>query len=578
MNLNETIDRDKEMERLGKYGVGYKHHLPFPSRKELLTRLLNNKTYSFDTPFISNNEFDLIVIGGGSTGAGVALEAISRGLKVLLVESEDFSSGTSSRSTKLLHGGVRYLKKALTNFDLSQFHLVKEALHERWVLFNQAPHLTNFIPIITPVYTWSEIIPTYLQLKIYDWIAIPRILSSYFVNTMEALRLFPMIKQEELKGAVIYYDGQFDDARFNLAIILTLIQKGGIALNRCRVINLTHDSKTNQLNGAVIRDELTNQTLTVKSKVIINAAGHFADDIRLMDDPSSKKVLQASAGTHIVLDGKYCPPNEGLLIPRTKDNRVLFMLPWNNKTLAGTTDSPSEITNNPRPKEKEIQYILDHINQYFEVKVNRDKVLSAWSGIRPLKKAEEAKDTASISREHAIYISPSGLLTIIGGKWTTYRSMAMDILDKAIKQGNLQPICSSVTENIKLIGGDEYNPKFTSKLPFDSDIAYHLNRAYGDQSYLVADIAKKENLSNRLHPNYPFIEAEVIYHVRYEYAVKILDILERRTRISLLDNNASRSLVGKVSNLMAKELHWGNDKRAVEEKEALDYLTITSDK
>ena len=347
------------------------------------------------------------------------MDANSRGLKVALFEKEDYSSGTSSRSTKLLHGGVsikanlkiyknckvRYLKKAMTNLDASQFFLVREALHERYLLFNQAPHLTNFIPLITPMYSWSEIIPTFIQLKLYDWIAYPHLHDSYFVSAEEASKLFPMIKKEGLKGAMIYYDGQFDDARTNLGLILTSIQRGVLSLNRFGVAELTHNS-TGKLNGAIVKDELTGKTYPVRANTIINAAGHFADDIRLMDDATSTKLLQAASGIHIVLDGKFCPANEGLLIPKTKDNRVLFLLPWKGKTLAGTTDSPSPITNNPKPSEADIQYILDHINMYFQVKVSREDVLSAWSGIRPLKKATEEKDTASISREHAIYTSP----------------------------------------------------------------------------------------------------------------------------------------------------------------------------
>ena len=386
-----------------------------------------------------------------------------------------------------------------------------------------------------------------------------------------------MIKKEGLKGAMIYFDGQFDDARTDLSVVLTAIQKGVVALNRFKVIDLTHDSQNGAVTGAIAKDQITGKFYTIKAKSVINAAGHFADEIRLMDDPKASKVLQASAGVHIVLDGKYCPSNEGLLISKTRDNRVVFLLPWQGKTLAGTTDSPSEITNNPKPSEKDIEYILEHINMYFDVQVKRSDVLSAWAGIRPLKKATEAKDTASISREHAIYTSPSGLATIIGGKWTTYRSMSSEIMDKVISQSPaLQQKCIAepTTDRIKMVGGEEYNPQFASRLGLEKTIADHVNRAYGDQSYIVAEIASRENLSERLHPNYPYIQAEVIYSIRYEYALSIVDILERRTRLSMIDRQAAISLIQKVSSIMALELKWSKEVQEKEEEEALNHLQM----
>ena len=468
---------------------------------------LNNSNPSQVNPNNSNMSnpnqhplFDVIVIGGGCVGSGIALEA-SHSLKVALFEMEDFGSGTSSKSTKLLHGGVRYLRKALNQFDLSQFKLVKQALHDRFQILNHmAPHLTNTLQIITPLYEWSEFIPTYFLLKLYDWMAFPHHLApSYLLSASQALEFFPMLKHEQLKGAMVYHDGQFDDARLNLALIQTAIQHGVVALNRFKVIRFLfndehgendehvrqqddsqqqehvrqqddsqqqehddehddsqHNGPSSLIKGVVVRDELTREVYSIRSKVVINAAGHFADEIRLMENDQNhhhhqnhhplntlntlnNKILELSMGIHIVLDGQFCPPSmhQGLLIPKTRDHRVIFLLPYLNHTLVGTTDSKlvvdsfnkNGISNHVQPREEDIQYLLDHVNEYFNVKVTRQDVKAVWAGIRPLShlhnnnhnhnnnnhnqqqqqqfvKKNIKLDTASISREHAIYTSP----------------------------------------------------------------------------------------------------------------------------------------------------------------------------
>ncbi|KAG2394011.1 hypothetical protein C9374_003775 [Naegleria lovaniensis] len=634
-NKNPHHDHSSNVERKG-YHI---YSTSLPTRSQLIAQLSHSNT-TFNSTSINVEEkpiFDVIVIGGGCVGSGIALDAAhSHSLKVALFEKEDFGSGTSSRSTKLLHGGVRYLRKAFHQFDLAQFKLVREALEERFYILNHlAPHLTNTLPIITPIYEWSEFIPTMIQLKLYDWMSTSsfHVAPSYFVSAERALELFPMIKKHNLKGAMVYHDGQFDDARLNLALIQTAIHSHQVvALNRFKVIKLLHsnnedwreneEKKNQELNpskyidnneiinnniknqelnpsqyidnniknqattrsiqGVMVRDELTQQVYTVKSRVVINAAGHFADDIRFMDDENSQQVLQASVGIHIVLNGTFCPSHEGLLISKTKDKRVIFLLPWQNKTLVGTTDSKfnessSYLTNHPTPREEDIQYLLDHVNEYFNVQVRRSDVKSAWAGIRPLKKPQFPSigdQTASISREHAIYTSPSGLYTIIGGKWTTYRSMASDIMHRIVQE--LKEFKSSSTHELKsstrtlsLYGSLEFNSTYHQFMKFERDISQHINQAYGDQGYLVEKIALEENLSSRIHPQYPYIEAEVIYSIRNEYALKIMDIIERRTRLYFIDTQASIESIPKISKLMAQELGWNEHERLAQVEECM---------
>eukprot|EP00761_Pharyngomonas_kirbyi_P000503 gb/GECH01000503.1/.p1 GENE.gb/GECH01000503.1/~~gb/GECH01000503.1/.p1 ORF type:complete len:584 (+),score=160.39 gb/GECH01000503.1/:1-1752(+) len=550
-------------------GSGMGKEVKLPSRNTLLNQLKNE------------NEFDILIIGGGATGAGAALEATKRGLKTALVEMDDFGAGTSSRSTKLLHGGVRYLKKAITKWDPSQLQLVKEALHERWNLFQQAPHLTNPIPILTPSYSLFDLVFSFFQLKLYDWIAYPHIHSSDYIPSGKAKTQFPQLKDEGLEGAVVYYDGQFDDARFNLAVVMSAIEKGATAVNRAQVVDMEHDNQ-GKVKRVVVQDRISGEKIRVGARTVVNAAGHFADEIRKLDDQNAVQILQASAGTHIVLNKDFCPRNEGLLITKTEDKRVIFLLPWHGATLAGTTDAPSNVTNNPRPTEAEIEYILNHINKYFAVQVNRRDVRSAWSGIRPLKKASDSKDTASVSREHAIYTSPSGLLTIVGGKWTTYRRMGQDIINRAVNVSSLNPTSQeSGTDHIKLVGAYEYHEDASRALAnmfeLDQDVALHLNEAYGDQAYTIARrCLNQPHLCKRLVSNYPYIEAEVLHTVEREYALHPIDFLERRIRIALLDNEATLQALPRVIELMSSSLEWSDQRTKQMQKEAKDHLTIST--
>lgn len=574
------------------YGVGKGALTQFPTRDELI----DNIKKKFETGFI----YDVLVIGLGATGSGVALDAQTRNLSIIAVEQFDFASGTSSRSTKLLHGGVRYLKKAMLQptTSYSQWKLVREALHERWVMFQQNAHLTNSLRIIAPVYNWKELVFTFIQMKLYDWISYPHIHSSYYISKNELKSMYPTLQIDDSKdskespiGAVAYYDGQFDDSRFNLAIVQTAIKKGADILNYAKVIEITHDINTGIANGAIVFDSNTNKTFNIRAKQIINAAGAFSDEVRKMDSQSAVEMMTTACGAHIVLDRKYIGSGEnGLLITKTSDKRVLFVLPWQGKTLVGTTDSKCSVTDNPRASETEIQYLLNHINQYFNEnnKVTRKDVLSSWSGIRPLKKASDDRETAAISREHAILTAKdTKIKSIIGGKWTTYRKMSAEVVDAIIKDGNFTHATPIVTESISLHGNDEYNPKFVESLKKDfeieNDIAFHINEAYGDQSYYVLELGKKTNSLHRLVSKssneneriYPYLEAEVIYAIRNEYALHPIDFLERRIRLSMIDSQVAQEALTKVAKLFANELNWSQDKLDKELTIAKESLQIS---
>ncbi|KAL0907634.1 hypothetical protein M5K25_022053 [Dendrobium thyrsiflorum] len=372
------------------------------------------------------NPLDVLVIGGGATGCGVALDAVSRGLRVGLVEREDFSSGTSSRSTKLIHGGVRYLEKAVFNLDYGQLKLVFHALKERKQVIENAPHLCHALPCMTPCFDWFETLYYWVGLKMYDLVAGRRMLHlSRYYSADESIELFPTLARKghnrSLKGTVVYYDGQMNDSRLNVGLACTAALLGASVFNHAEVISLIKDENNERIIGAHIRDNLSRKEFDTYAKVVVNAAGPFCDSIRRMANKEAPNMISPSSGVHIVLPDYYSPEGMGLIVPKTKDGRVVFMLPWLGRTVAGTTDSSTVITMYPEPHEDEIRFILDAISDYLNVQVRRTDVLSAWSGIRPLAMDPSAKNTESLSRDHVVHEDHPGLITITGGKWTTYR-------------------------------------------------------------------------------------------------------------------------------------------------------------
>lgn len=541
------------------------------------------------------NPLDILVIGGGATGCGVALDATTRGLRVGLVERDDFSSGTSSRSTKLIHGGVRYLEKAVFSFDYGQLKLVFHALEERKQVIENAPHLCHALPCMTPCFDWFEVVYYWAGLKLYDLVAGPRLLHlSRYYSAQESVGLFPTLtrkgKDRSLKGTVVYYDGQMNDSRLNVGLACTAALAGAAVLNHAEVISFIKDEGTERIIGARIRDNLSGKEFDTYAKVVVNAGGPFCDSIRKLADKDAQTMICPSSGVHIVLPDYYSPEGMGLIVPKTKDGRVVFMLPWLGRTVAGTTDSNTSITMLPEPHEDEIQFILDAICDYLNVKVRRSDVLSAWSGIRPLAMDPKAKNTESISRDHVVCEDYPGLVTITGGKWTTYRSMAEDAVDVAIKSGKLSSTNGSVTKNLQLVGGEGWDPASFTVLAqqyirmkkshggkvvpgvMDTAAAKHLSHAYGTLAQRVATIAQNENLGKRLAHGYPFLEAEVAYCARNEYCESAIDFIARRSRLAFLDTDAASRALPRIIDILAIEHNWDKSRRKQELQQAKDFL------
>jgi len=503
-------------------------------------------------------ELDLIVIGGGATGCGIAVDAASRGLRVALVEKHDLAEGTSSHSTKLVHGGVRYLEMAVKKLDRGQYHLVREALRERATFLRNAPHLARRLPLVTPIYSWLEVPYVFSGLILYDLLAGSRSLGhSALVSRREALRRFPMLRRQGLKAGVMYYDGQFNDARMALTLALTAQEHGAFVANHCEAVAL---EKSGGRIGAVrVRDAVGGEEFTLAARGVINAAGPFVDSIRCLDEPEADPILEASSGIHIVLSARFSPPQSGLLIPKTEDGRVLFILPWQGHALIGTTDRPAAIVEHPQAREDEIDYLLRHINRYFDIGVQRDDVSAVWAGLRPLIRHQGEAGTAQLVREHLLLTSPSGLLTIAGGKWTSYRLMAEEAVDRAVAEFDLAPACACFTHKLRLAGGEKFvDPSgklLAVEYGLDADVAYHLRHAYGDRAERVADLVRS-GLGARLHAGHPFIEAEVVHASRHEFAEHAGDVLVRRMPLALLDSRAAQNAAVRVVELMAGEKGW----------------------
>ncbi len=483
--------------------------------------------------------WDMIVIGGGATGLGVAVDAATRGYSVVLFEQSDFAKGTSSRSTKLVHGGVRYLAQG----DIS---LVLEALHERGLLRQNAPHLVKNQAFIIPSYDWWDG-PFYtVGMKVYDMMAGKLGLGpSERISREETMKAIPNLDEEGLNGGVIYYDGQFDDARLAVNLAQTAVENGAIVLNYMKVIHLLKDHRQ-LVRGVRVRDEESGESFDINARVVVNATGVFVDDILRMDDPQAPKLVRPSQGVHIVLDKSFLQSDSAIMIPKTADGRVLFAVPWHGKVVVGTTDTPVDQPSlEPRALEGEIDFILNTAAQYLKKDPARSDALSIFAGLRPLAAPQgEEQSTKEISRSHKLMVSLSGLVTITGGKWTTYRKMAEDTVNKAVLVGGLEER-KCVTESMP-IHGYVRNVDFSHPLYF-----------YGsDRAFLTDIIQEQPKLAEKLHPNYPFTKAQVVWAVRAEMARTVEDFLARRIRILLLDARASMKMAPEVAFVMAQELDY----------------------
>lgn len=534
---------------------------------------------------LEGNPLDVLVIGGGATGCGIALDSVTRGLKTGLVEIDDFASGASSKSTKLIHGGVRYLQKAIFNLDLEQYKMVREALRERANLLEIAPHLSAPLPIMLPIYKWFLIPWYWVGLKCYDLVAGTKNLKwSYFLNKKRALELFPMLKSDNLKGAIVYYDGAHNDARMCLSIALTAARRGAYVANHVGVTSLIKDLHDNKICAAKVKDQLTGREFTIKAKCVVNATGPHTDSIRKMDDPKAMTICAPSSGVHIVLPGYYSPQKMGLLDPATNDGRVIFFLPWQKYTIAGTTDNKCEPTFHPAPTEEDIQFILKEVRNYLapEIELRRSDVLAAWSGIRPLVRDPSKPNTESLTRNHIVHTSESGLVTCSGGKWTTYRQMAEDTIDEVLRNhpymaAKAQP-CQTI--GLKLEGGDNWSPTLYIQLVQDyglePEVAMNLAESYGDRAFVVAEMAaatgkKWPKVGRRIHSELPYIEAEVRFATR-EYAVTAVDVIARRLRISFLNVTAAEEALETIVKIMAEELSWSKAEQKKQIKDAMTFM------
>lgn len=486
----------------------------------------------------SNPNWDVIIIGGGATGLGVALDAATRGYKTLLLEQVDFAKGTSSRSTKLVHGGVRYLAQG--NVDL-----VREALYERGLMLKNASHLVSKQSFIIPNYRWFDSAFYTLGLKVYDLLSGKLSFGkSTRINKSETVSRLSTLKSDKLKGGVVYYDGQFDDARLAVNIAQSCIENGATVLNHFKVNTLLKNTD-GKINGVVAKDTESGLEYKLNAAVVINATGVFSDAVLKLDNISAKTSIRPSQGIHLVFDKSYLPGNDAIMIPKTEDGRVLFLVPWHNKVVVGTTDTLlNSHSLEPKPLEQEIDFILQTANKYLNKKAIRKDVLSIFAGLRPLAAPNDnSEKTKEISRSHKIIVSSSGLITITGGKWTTYRRMAQDTINKVIALKKL-PKLKCKTKDLLIHGANGI-----------VDRSNHLY-IYGTDQTLIADlITENPDLSVRLHPRLQFTKAEVVLAVRNEMARTIDDVLARRVRVLFLDAKAAIEIAPLVGELIREELN-----------------------
>lgn len=492
-------------------------------------------------------EWDLIVIGGGATGLGIAVDSASRGYATLLLEQADFAKGTSSRSTKLVHGGVRYLAQG-------NISLVYAALRERGLLLKNAPHLVKKQSFIIPCYGFFSKLKYLIGLKMYDWLSGGFSFgSSGFLNRKEAIKRLPVINSKNLTGGIEYYDGQFDDARLAVNLAQTSAEKGGVLLNYFKVTGLLKEK--GRVNGVRAQDIESKKEYTLKSKVVINATGVFVDDVLQMDEPGKQPLVRPSQGVHLVVNSSFLNSSSAVMIPETADGRVLFAVPWHDHVLLGTTDTPLEKQSlEPMALDKEIRFILDTVKEYFTKAPGEEDVLSVFAGLRPLAApGKNTNSTKEISRDHKLIVSDSGLITITGGKWTTYRKMAEETLTKAIEAGNL-PAVACNTKNI-LIHGCIIPSATHSRHPIPDTLSQDHLSIYGtDAESILELITKFPAFGKKLIDGLPYTEAEVIWATKNEMARNIEDVLARRLRILFLDAKAALGAASRVAELMAAEL------------------------
>lgn len=522
---------------------------------------------------LQNETFDICIIGGGASGAGCALDAALRGLKVALIEKQDFASETSSKSTKLIHGGVRYLEQAFKNFDFAQLKQVRHGLEERQIVLQNAPHLARPLPLLTPVFSWWEGLYFSIGLRMYDFFAkgdaLPK---SRWLSKKETLLRMPSLDAKKLHSAVLYFDGQLDDARYCLALAHAADEAGVAIVNYTELLDFERDN-AGKLTAAVAKPLESESSFGIKAKIFVNCTGAFADFVRLKANPKLSHRIRPSKGVHVVLPYEVLKSNDAMLIPKTSDGRVVFAIPFEGQLLLGTTDTDyKNLDAEPILEDQEVDFLLDTLAPYLAKRPDKSQVKAGFGGLRPLLAAGDSKSTKKLVRDHEVeHDEHSNLVSLLGGKWTTYRYMAKDTIDKTCELLRIERPCQ--TANHVLVGGEDYAFEDWKTIQMvyrlAKDISKHLIRKYGSRAHKVARLTQ-ENIrwSQRLVEKYPFIQAEVIYQVREEMALTIRDVLARRMRLEIMDWEAAQEAIQLVADLMAQELGWTP---AQKERQVADY-------
>ncbi len=510
---------------------------------------------------LGKTQFDCLIVGGGATGAGTAHDASLRGLNVALIERKDFAAGTSSRSTKLIHGGVRYLAQL-------HFGLIREALTERKRLLANAPHLVKPLKFLMPSYKIYEKPYYSIGLTIYDVLAGDSGLPGHKrISKEEFVKEFPAVNTMNLRGGIAYYDAQFNDARLNVLLARTAEMEGACVCNKVELVSLIKND-SGKITGAKVKDLLSGKEISVNTKLVINTTGVYIDEIRKMDEANAKPILAPSQGIHLVFSKLKVPCTSAMIIPKTSDGRVVFLLPWEDHVVMGTTDTAiDKITQEPIPLENEVEFLLKTGNEYLSSELKKEDILSVFAGLRPLISTNGNSDTKNISREEMMLVSGSNLITMSGGKWSTYRKMAEDLTDKMIQVGKLIPVRACETYNYNFIGKGGYSENMYLKIAqdykLDIETAKRLRNYYGGEVFEILGNKPKEILKES-----GYFEEEVLHAVRSEFALSALDVIARRIRVLFTDLELAQNIIKPVVAIMAKELKWTAAKKLQEEKEA----------
>jgi len=513
---------------------------------------------------IKRTTFDLCVIGGGATGAGCALDARLRGLKTVLVDAGDFASGSSSASTKLVHGGVRYLQQAVSKLDFGQYRVVRRALRERKTMLDNAPHLAHPLELVVPCFNRRDLYYFRAGMKIYDWMSGKGMLSpSHCLSAQQAAARVPRLAASRLAGAITFFDGQFDDARYGIELTKTFAQAGGLAVNYARVIGFQKTS-SGKLMAAEIEDCISHEHFTVRAAAFVNATGPFSDEIREFASPGIQRRLRLSRGVHILLPLDEGFKADALLIPKTDDGRVIFAIPWLGRLLVGTTEDEATLNGELIVTREDVDYLLRHLNSYLAKPFTADQVVSAMAGLRPLVSHGDQRNTQSLIRDHEVEVNPgSGLISILGGKWTTYRAMAADTVNTVQRQLGL-PVSGCLTQKYPLCGAllrdQALWERMTANLGISVGTFRHLVEKFGSDLCRVLELAGNDRgLVAPIAPGAPGVQAEIVYSIRYEMAMSIEDVLARRIGLQWFSWESAIAAAPVVGAHFARECGWTSD-------------------